>query len=140
MEWIYVIIQGSYSDWRIKGYALTGADAKATCDTYNKKNQDKYQEEWYYQPVRRIETATEEYRIYKKHCVRVYPGNDGVFFDSDFSEDVLLKDVPTMEVEQDGNGSFINVCLEDEDGDRAEKIAQDFWYKHLAEVKIDGMD
>lgn len=135
---IYVIIQGVYSDWTIKGYTASECEAKSICEIYNKKERDRFDSDWYYQKVVLLNEISDESKIYKKFEIRVHEYPKGEYWLSwDFQADqnILLKCPKAPILEEDDEGKFISVFLETDDYKKAEKIAQDFWYAYLAESR-----
>lgn len=148
---IYVIISGEYSDWSIQGYAATEEEAIKACAYYN-ENKGEYADEWYYLEVSPIEKQKENTDIVYVHAIifdnidlatfiltkeyKILPDNCHEI--SYFSKtDKRLNQIKSIE-EQPYDRLVVNVILDEKNIEKAKKIAQDRFAKHLAEQSVIG--
>lgn len=133
MKNVFVIIDGIYSDWKLKGYVDSEDEAQQICAQHNDKNDGN--SEWYYQEVSRINAPTKRERlnyIYEfKYTHR--KGSGWVLFahELEYYVEGSKQNVPKLKAIEAPFGVLVKVPLVDADYDRAERIAQDTLYRYL---------
>ena len=137
MDKIYVLIIGEYSDWQIMGFAETEEQARNICARKNAER-SKYGDEWYYEEVDRFEYKIAPVKIV--YCfnvnfcdkgTRAWTMDDRVSMSYYASDDKRLDSI-SKEVEIRGDlwhSASCEVVLDENDPERAKKIAQDRLYK-----------
>lgn len=139
MDTIWAIFSGEYSDWDVYGFCETEEDAKLVCAMWNADPHDN--EDYYYIELKKLSMEKRpgvyEYRhIFKvmedcgerQYKIKPYHGYDPV---------VVYHETHHAPEIKPGDSKYdlakIYVWTKDENDERAEKIAQDAWYKYLAE-------
>lgn len=148
MDKIYVLITGEYSDWCIMGFATTEEEARSICARKN-ADMSRYDDEWYYEEVDRFDYNSDPAKIVYRFTVTFHDkGTRTWTMDEDTqmsyyaSDDKRLESI-SKEIEIRGDlwhSATCEVLLDENDPDRAKKIAQDRLYKKLAEVELEYED
>lgn len=135
---IYVIIQGCYSDWEIIGYVMSEKDAMKICAKHNQESGE--WDDWYYEETKKVASPKQEVGLEYTHIIRFLPCksaptmadiyNVEYFADGcNPTKEIIIDDAPLC--------AYITVYvpLKENNRGKAEKIAQDALYKHLAHKK-----
>lgn len=141
---IYVIIQGYYSDWKIKGYVKTAEEAEKIVSEEN-SHLGKYDDKWYYKEVAEIYNVPNISVLYY-HRIRFKKINCNEWaMDNKWFEEYDIekyeykkynrKELPKNEIgySRDKESIYTDIYQIDFDRKKAEKIAQDMLAQFLAE-------
>lgn len=131
---IYIIIEGEYSDWIIRGYAESEEDAMQICAKHN-EDEDR-REDWYYEQVEKIKSPEKKISLKYVHEFRFAKRESGYtvydytlhYFSAESNrakEFVSVRKYPA--------GIKLDVPSTKADREHAEKIAQDALYQYLYE-------
>ena len=147
MDTVYVLISGEYSDWGIMGFAETEEEAKKICE-YKNSVKSRYADDWYYEEVDKckIEFSPRNGKHY--YTFRFFQENDRswvmdkdwkhIKIDEDYAKAAAERD-PVFIYDVDRRVRYraeVNVLLDDENVEKAKKIAQDKLYQRLGEVEL----
>lgn len=128
---MFIIIEGEFSDWEVKGYVETEREALDVCADHNAK-EDNYYDQWYFEEVNPIGYCHTRYEsgfgMYEYHVV-FHP-------DKSFESARRFSIFPTVRkepkiVQEDQYCYVVRVTANGEE--KAMKIAKDFLMQTLAE-------
>ncbi len=137
---IYLITSGEYSDYGVEGWFDNEEEAKIYCDV---KNATDTYETYCVEELEKINITTKYNEDYKKikTCYDVIFRNFNCSWKVDsIRENTYIGD--KKEISLSGiidnvirNNGFYRVSVTTDNADKAEKIAQDYFYQKLAEKK-----
>lgn len=125
---MFVIIEGEYSDWKIKGYVTTEEDALSICAEHNSLEENSY-DMWYYEKVGSFEEKTTSVEgFYEYHAVFKKDRTLSNCYMWSIFPDIYHK----PEVIQDDEYCYVVRVFAKSEG-KAAKIGKDFLMEFLAE-------
>lgn len=133
-EFIYVIIEGEYSDWRIIGYTDSEDDAMQICAQHNQN--DKQHKDWYYESDRKVASPKQKIKLQYFHNI-TFDRNRNIC-DELYKLEYIASDeskIEKVEIDDPQFSSYITISvpLKENNPERAKKIAQDALYQYLYE-------
>lgn len=147
MDKVYVLITGEYSDWSIMGFTETEEEAQNICARKNAESS--WSDEWYYEEVEKRQFDGKPVKMVYCFTVLFHDGGTRNWEISDsfgmnyYASDDKRLDSIDKEVMITGDlwhSAQCNVILDENNPEKARKIAQDRLYKKLAEVELEYED
>lgn len=143
METVWAIFSGEYSDWEVHGFCETEEEAKQVCAEMN-ANYDIFGcDEYYYEKIDRMHKHMEN-GVYE-YCYTFLVRNDINSYTFHF-QNRTHDDGPVLAYHQRHRAPSVDKISDlkrsnwvyvwlpsDDEMEQAMKIAQDTWYKYLAE-------
>lgn len=133
---MYIIIEGEFSDWKVKGYVETEREALDVCADHNAK-EDNYYDQWYFEEVKPMKYCPMDYC--RDTCIPgfgmyeyevVFNPNKEFLYTDQWSIFPTVHKEPEI-VQEDQYCYVVRVTTYSEE--KATKIAKDFLMKTLAE-------
>lgn len=134
MDKIYVIVDGVYSDWSILGYTNNEEEAKQICANYSLSHKEgEYYYDVYYLEVNGIKFLGQKREVLSRYEVNFYKNAKG--WTKNWTSEYVNYYKKENKVIESNNGEQMSVFvyIEPNNKEKAEKIAEDFLYKYLAE-------
>lgn len=140
---VYVLIQGKYSDWEIKGYVKTAEEAEKICSEKNSHlGKYDYGKIWYYKGIDEIYNVPKISVLYEHNVRFIKTKRNKWAIDNKilekYNEKYSYKKCNRKELPKN-KVSYTSCCIDvkvyqiDFDRAKAEKIAQDMLAQFLAE-------